>query len=272
MITDLDETIKKILTDMGKIDHGEIDISFDPPDRDWSATLGNKPTVNLYLYDIRENHELRGTEWYVEKNANNTATKRKNAKRINLSYMVTVWTKNTDDQHSLLWRVLHTLIRYPIIPPELLMGTLKEQEYPVITSAAQPDGLFGNPADFWAALDNQIKPSFNYVITLPMDLDIAFTSAVARTRKLSTKRPDTEAEEMTGISGVVHLKGKPESIIANATIVAKEAGMSCKTNDQGQYAFSRIPGGKQTLEVLIPDKPVKTIEIVVPGPGYDLEI
>jgi hypothetical protein len=272
MITDLDETIKKLLTDIGKIDHGEIDISFDPPDREWSTSLGNKPTVNLYLYDIRENHELRGTEWYVEKNGNNTATKRKNAKRINLSYMVTVWTKNTDDQHSLLWRVLHTLIRYPTIPPELLTGTLKEQEYPVITSAAQPDGLFGNPADFWAALDNQIKPSFNYVVTLPMDLEIAFTSAVTRTRKLSTKRPDAEAEDMTGISGTVHLKGKPESVVAEAKVVVKGANLSCMTNEAGQYAFTRIPEGKQTLEVLVANKPPRTFEIEVPGPSYDLEI
>jgi len=121
----------------------------------------------MYLYDMRENHELRGTEWIVEKNGNNTATKRKNAKRIDLSYLVTVWTNNIEDQHSLLWRVLQTLIRYPTIPQELLLGQLATQMYPVITRAAQPDGLFNNPADFWAALDNEIKPSFNYVVTLP---------------------------------------------------------------------------------------------------------
>jgi len=272
MITDLDETIKKLLTEMGKIDHGEIEISFDPPDREWSASLGNKPTVNLYLYDIRENHELRGTEWSVEKNGNNTATRRKNPKRINLSYLVTVWTKNVDDQHNLLWQVLLTLIRYPTVPRDLLVGTLKQQDYPVITYTAQPDGLFGNPADFWAALDNQIKPSFNYVVTLPMDLDIAFTSAVARTRVLSTKRPDAEAEVMIGISGIVHLKGKPDSVVSGATVVAKETNLSCKTDEKGQYAFTRILGGKQTLQVLIPDKPARSFEITVPSQNYDLEV
>jgi hypothetical protein len=271
MITDLDETIKKLLTDIGKINHGEIEISFDPPDREWSASLGNKPTVNLYLYDIRENHELRGMEWSIEKN-NNTATKKKNAKRINLSYLVTVWTKNVDDQHSLLWRVLHTLIRYPTIPPELLMGALKEQEYPIITYAAQPDGLFGNPADFWAALDNQIRPSFNYVVTLPMDLDIAFTYPIVRTRTLSMKKPDSEPEVIIGISGIVHFKGKPESVVSDATIVAEKANLSCRTDGKGQYSFIRIPGGKQTLQVLVPNKPTRTIEIMVPSPNYDLEI
>lgn len=271
MITDLDETIKKLLTEIGKIDHGEIDISFDPPDREWSAALGNKPTVNLYLYDIRENHELRGTEWYIEKNGN-SATKRKNAKRINCSYLVTVWTKNVDDQHSLLWRVLQALIRYPTLPTELLTGSLKEQDYPIITYAAQPDGLFGNPADFWAALDNQIKPSFNYVVTLPMDIDIAFTSPIAKTRKLSVKGPDDKPENMIGISGIVHLKGKPDSVFSKVRVVAREANISSTTSEQGRYDFNHIPEGKQTLLVLVPDKPVKVFEIVVPSPSYDLEI
>ena len=272
MITDMDETIKQLLTQMGKIDRGEIEISFDPPDREWSASLGSKPTVNLYLYDIRENHELRGTEWSVERTGNNTATKRKNSKRINLSYLVTVWTKNTDDQHALLWRVLETLIRYPTIPSDLLVGQLKEQDYPVITYAAQPNVQLPNPADFWAALDNQIKPSFNYVVTLPMDMDIAFTSAITRTRTLSMKRPEAEAETMIGISGIVHLKGKPDSPVSGATIVSEAANLTCISDEKGQYAFTRIPAGKQTLRVLLPDKAARTVEIVVPSLSYDLEI
>jgi hypothetical protein len=207
-----------------------------------------------------------------KKPGNNTATRRKNAKRVNLSYLVTVWTKNVDDQHNLLWQVLLTLMRYPTVPREVLAGELKNQDYPVITYTAQPDGLFGNPADFWAALDNQIRPSFNYVVTLPLDLDIAFTSAIARTRTLSMKRPDAEAEDMIGISGIVYLKGKPDNIITEATIVAKESKLSSKTDAKGQYAFTRIPSGKQTLQVLIPGKPVRTLEIIVPGPSYDLEI
>ncbi len=119
MITELDEIIKQLLIKNGKLDHGEVDIRFETPDREWSASL-SKPTVNLYLYDIRENHELRGTEWIIEKNGNNTATKRKNARRIDLSYLVTVWTNNVEDQHGLLWTVLSTLMRYPTIPQELL--------------------------------------------------------------------------------------------------------------------------------------------------------
>ena len=271
MITELDEIIKQLLIKKGKLDHGEVDIKFETPDREWSASL-SKPTVNLYLYDIRENHELRGTEWIIEKNANNTATKRKNARRIDLSYLVTVWTNNVEDQHGLLWIVLSTLIRYPAIPTELLLGQLANQNYPVITHAAQPNGLFNNPADFWAALDNEIKPAFNYVVTLPMDPDLAFTSAITRTRSFSVKRPDAEAETMISISGTVYLKGQPDKVISDAIIVAKEANMTSKTNDKGQYSFTNISTGEQTFQVTLQGEKPKLITVTVPSKNYDIEI
>lgn len=271
MITELDETIKQILIKKAGLEPSEVDIDFNTPDREWSASL-SKPTINLYLYDIRENHELRGTEWIIEKNGNNTATKRKNARRINLSYLVTVWANSIEDQHALIWRVLAALIRYPTIPEEFLYGQLAKQEYPVITHAAQPDGLFNNPADFWAALDNEIKPSFNYVVTLPMDLDMVFTSAITRTRSFSVKRPDTEAEKLMAISGIVHLKGKPEKVVSGAMLVDREANITSITDEKGQYIFQMITSGKHTIQVLVPGEKAREFQIDVPDKNYDIEI
>jgi hypothetical protein len=271
MIAELDKTIKQLLIKQGHLEPSEIDISFDIPDREWSASL-SRPTVNLYLYDVRENHNLRSTEWIIEKNGNGQATKRKNAKRIDLSYLVTVWTNNIEDQHNLLWQIMLTLFQFPSIPQELLTGKLAEQQYLIVTSTGQPDGLLNNPSDFWAALDNEIKPSFNFIATLPMDLGIAFTSSIASTRSLSVKPPDAEAEQMIGITGILHLKDKPEMVIAEATIVAKEAGMTALTNAVGQYSFSRIPAGKQSILVILPDKKTKELTIKVPSSNYNLAI
>ncbi|MBN1191132.1 MAG: DUF4255 domain-containing protein [Dehalococcoidales bacterium] len=274
MIKDLDETIKQLLVKKGQLNHGEVDIKFETPDREWSASL-SRPTVNLYLYDIRENHELRGVEWIIEKNGNNTATRRKNARRINLSYLVTVWTNNVDDQHGLLWRVLCTLMRHSSIPRDLLIGKLAEQEYTILTHTAQPDGLFSNPADFWAALDNEIKPSFNYVVTLPMDPEMAFTSALARTSSLSVNRPDaedSEPETLIAISGRVFRKGQPDNAIPGAVVAAREANMTAATNEKGQYIFKRIPSGKQTLQVTLPGEKPRSFTVTVPDKNYDIEI
>ena len=100
MINDLDETLKQLLIGKVPLDPVEVDISFDMPDREWSASVV-KPTVNLYLYDIHENLELRSNEWMIER-SQGIATRKKPPVRVDLSYLITVWTSDTADQHRLL--------------------------------------------------------------------------------------------------------------------------------------------------------------------------
>ena len=270
MITDLDETLKQLLIKKAGLEPTEVEITFEVPNREWSASI-SKPTINLYLYDIRENHNLRGTEWFTEKNGSNI-TRRKKANRINLSYLITVWTNNIEDQHRLLWRVLLALSRYPTIPDELLSGDLAKQGYPVVTSTAQPDGLFSNPSDFWAALDNEIRPAINCVITVPMDLDISFTSPEVKTATYGVKPVDAESENFMVIRGIVHAEGSQEKRVAGLTIIAKEAGMSSVTDSQGEYIFHSISQGKHTFQVLLDGEKIKEVKMTVPGRQYDIEV
>jgi hypothetical protein len=271
MIENLDETIKNLLIKKGPMDPSEVDISFDTPNREWSASV-SKPTINLYLYDIRENHHFRGTEWFVENNPNGTTTRKKNASRMDLSYLVTVWTNNIEDQHRLLWRVLATLFQYPVIPQELLSGPLAQQDYPVVTVSAQPDGLFNSPADFWAALDNEIKPSINYVVTLPLEAGIAFTAAAVRTKTVSVKPPDGPVERIAEVVGTVHSAGKSPRPVVEATILAKESGFTSITDAGGRYSFPKLPEGKHTFVIIVSGKKVKEVPVTIPGSNYDLEL
>jgi hypothetical protein len=271
MINELDETIKQLLIKKGKLDSGEVDISFETPDREWSASI-SKPTVNIYLYDIRENHELRTTEWLVERDTNGMSTRKKNPSRIDLSYLITVWTNDIEDEHRLLWSVIQTLFRYPDLPEELLSGHLAGQDCPINTKTAQPDGLFNNPADFWTALDNQLKPSINYVVTLPLDIGMEFTAPIVRTKVFGFKPPDAEAERFVAIAGTVHEAGKPAQGVAKAMVVAKEARMTAQTDAQGHYQFTKLPTGKHTFQVIVPGKKAKEAAVTVPGTNYDLEV
>jgi hypothetical protein len=271
MISDLDETIKQLLINKGAFDPAEVDVRFETPDREWSASI-SKPTVNLYLYDIRENHELRGTEWTIQKDLNGMATRKKNPNRIDLSYLVTVWTNDIQDEHRLLWHVLLTLFRYPTIPEDVLSGQLAGQEYPFKITIAQPDGLLNNPADFWTAMDNELKPSLNYVVTLPLDLDTAFTAPVVRTKTVEFKAPDTDIERLVQVAGTVHETGKPTSGIPKVKVVAREARMTAETNDEGRYSFAKLPPGKHTFQVLVPGQKAREVPVTVPGISYDLEV
>jgi hypothetical protein len=271
MITDLDETIKQLLIKKGLLDSAEVDIKFEMPNREWSASI-SKPTVNIYLYDIRENHKLRGTEWTITKDENGKATRKKNPSRIDISYLVTVWANDPIDEHRLLWHVLRTLFSYPGFTDDLLTGQLVGLPCPIKTATAQPDGLFNNPADFWSSLDNEIRPSINYVVTLPLNTDIEFTAPEVRTKILEFKPPDTDAERMVQITGRLYKAGQPAQGIPEAKVVAQEAGMSAITDDQGRYSFPRLTIGEHTFQVLVLGKKVKEAPVTIPSASYDLEL
>jgi hypothetical protein len=271
MISYLDESIKELLTKKGPIDPAEVDIKFEMPNREWSASI-SKPTVNVYLYDIRENHQLRGTEWLVTKDENGMATRKKNPSRVDMSYIMTVWTNDIADEHRLLWNILLTLFRYPELPEEVLTGQLVGQFYPIKASTVQPDGLFNNPADFWSALDNEIKPSISYVVTIPLDTDMAFTAPVVTTKIIDYKPPDADAERLVQVAGTVYKAGKPTQGIPEAKVVAKEAGMTTVTDEQGRYSFPKITAGKHTFQVLVSGKKAQEASVTVPDASYDLEV
>ena len=129
MIADLDETIKKLLSTEIPIKNGEIDIKFDQPKREWSARL-NKPTVNFYLYDVRENATLRRHQWESVKPTNGNglrdvqAMRKRTPFRVDCFYMITSWAAESEDEHRLLTRCLLALFRHPIIPEKFLVGVM----------------------------------------------------------------------------------------------------------------------------------------------------
>lgn len=272
MISDLDETLKQLLIKKVPLDPAEVDVCFDMPGQEWSAGV-TKPTVNLYLYDIRENHDLRAYDWELEHNQDKTATRRRLPVRVDLTYLITVWTNAVDDEHRLLWYVLGTLFRHPVIPADIFQGELAGQDYILSTTVAQPDGPLRNPADFWASLDNRLKASINYIITVPLDLDMQFTAPVVSTRVLGVRdKAKPETEERLQVKGMVHEKGKPDHGIAQATLVIKEIGRTAKTDEEGRYAFSKLSRGRYTVRVQAPDRKERETALTVPSKSYDIEL
>jgi len=275
MINDLDKTLEQLLIKKVPLDPADVDICFKMPDREWASTL-SRPTVNLYLYDIHENSELREFDWTVELNHdNNKSTKTRAPVRVSLSYLITVWTSAIEDEHRLLTGVLTALFRNPSIPPDLFQGDMAGKDYVLFTEVAQPDGVLKNPADFWGALDNCLKPSISYVVTIPLDLDVAFTAPIVSTRVLAARDmgdAETEAEERVVINGLVYRKGKPDKVISDATLLIKETGRRSQTDEQGRYFFRKLSPGSYTLVVSAPNRKGRKIALSIPSKSYDVEL
>ena len=74
MFADLDETIRQLLIKGIPLDLSEVDVSFEAPDREWSGRL-SRPTINCFLYDVRENLDLRATDFeHMRNNGKGTTT------------------------------------------------------------------------------------------------------------------------------------------------------------------------------------------------------
>lgn len=269
MLDALDETIKAVLREIGGMDPDEIDVAFDAPDREWASKVG-QPTVNCYLYDIRENLQLRETDWIVERDANGrTATKKQPPRRFDLSYVCTAWTADAEDEHRLLWRVLATFIQCPVLPRHLLKGELVELEWPVITEVAQPDGLLRDPADVWSALDNRIRPSVNFVATLPLHDQITLAAPLVLTSRFRIREFTREPEEIIQIGGVV--RDDAGAPCPEVTIRVQDHAYATVTDRDGRFWFGGIPAGSYTL-VAEHDGRSGERPIAIPGDGYDVAL
>lgn len=298
MLTDFDNTIKQVLVQRVPLDPNEVDVSFDCPKREWSAKV-LKPTVNLYLYDVRENMDFKRTGWTVERGLNGASGVRRPPVYVDLSYFITAWARNIVDEHHLLWRVMATLMREAEIGSELLQGMLKEVGPPVKTVTAQADGILRNPGEFWSALDNDLKPAVTYTATLVLDLDVLLEAPLVLTKvvEIGPKRHPEQQRVETGpigptwhpeqqriveidgreplarqriveIGGTVRARaarkgGTPEQPVAGAQVTLPQLGISVRSDDKGRYKIANIPEGTHRVRVVMADGAASEGEIQV---------
>ncbi|MFD7817885.1 DUF4255 domain-containing protein [Streptomyces sp. NPDC059785] len=166
MIHEVDEVLKKLLGD-GALAGSGIDVAFDAPTRDWAARR-NSPTVNAYLYDIREDVSRRERGTMAVKDERGLVVRRRQPPRwFRLSYLVTAWTKQPQDEHRLLSAVLATLLPREILPADELPGALGALGLSVPLTVASLQTEARSLAEIWSALGGELKPSLDVVVTAP---------------------------------------------------------------------------------------------------------
>lgn len=273
MIEDLSRTIENILEFHLQGISGTVDIEFDKPNREWSATLA-KPTINFYLYDVRENVELRHNQhWEVLERGDPNGKKARlkpTPIRFDCKYMITAWAEKAEDEQQLLSMCLMVLARYRVLPEDLFIGKLKNQPFKVPAHIGRHDQLT-NPAEIWGALDNDMRATLSYMVTIAMNpwAEVEFPV-------LSSVKMDFSSMERNG--EVVPSRRKTPSIfmgrltdnddqpLADAEVSVVGSGIRTFTNPKGEYMLRGLHSGETYTLVIRSDteeKP-KQIEITVP--------
>lgn len=271
MFQGLDTTLKAILDDASMTKPvRDADVSFDRPSDTYNP---DKTTVNLFLYDIRENAELRSNEPFIERN-NGMATMRRPPIRVNCSYLVTAWIEAgvTGEeailrQHELLGEVMRVFCTMPTVETKYLQGDLKNQSYPIPLVTAQGE-LIRNPAEFWSALGGKLRPSITLTATLALERDVdakpvrEVASREIRVEQLPKDSGDVEVRVQIG--GTVRDTGDGRPI-AEVVLTLKELGLQTKSDVDGRYLFAGVAAGAYTIEAVKGSYSPQSRRVEVPG-------
>ena len=162
MIQILDESLEAFLRAAVPLPEQDVDLAFEAPDRDW-ATRITRPTVNLYLWDVRPNPGEAQIGVTVGTDENGRPVRRPLPPRVDFRYLVTAWTSDIRDEHSLLGSVLSTLLGTRELDPQYLPGDYSTVgPIPSLTLAHRDaEGT----SDVWSALGGQLKPGLDLIVT-----------------------------------------------------------------------------------------------------------
>jgi len=265
-IADLDESLRTLLRrELGRHGFEGVDVAFDAPSKEWSGRL-TVPTVNLFLYDLRQSTE-GSTSVATEQRGNGNAIMVAPPFRLDLTYAVTAWAKAVQDEHRLLSQVLAILFSYGQLPADVLS--------PATRGA---DTRIGRPregkADFWTAVDGDYKASIDYVVSILVESGTTITRGPeVRTRTVrlgQSDGPPSTIDEFHGFGGTI--RDEDGAPVGNAWVVLPELGQWTASEMNGRFRFARVEPGTHTLQVRTIGGGSRETTVSVPGKGVDVVI
>ena len=182
------------------------EVVFDAPTKDWAARR-NSPTINVYLYDIREDVKRRERGLIDERDdRGRVVSRRPPSRHYTLSYLVTAWTQRTEDEHRLLAAVLSCFLRYDRLSADVLGGALDGATAPLVIGMPPPEDR--SFTDVWSALGGELKPSLDLVVTAPWDTTRRYEAGPPVLEDIALRRV---VDTMTGVSESPSFAGRRHS-------------------------------------------------------------
>ena len=179
VFADVNRTIEALLkselpADIAK----QVSISFATPDDTFPPTNLTLPAINLFLFEINENTELRTVEPLLERRSDGSMMKIPPPVHVDCHYIVTAiaekQTGSEQDEHDILGATLHALLRHRVLPSQLMKGTLAGKTPPIRATTARK-GSTG--IELWQALKGKPRACLHYTLTIPVDVAVAETTA-----------------------------------------------------------------------------------------------
>lgn len=258
----------------------QAQVLFDRPADPFSPA---QQTVDLYLYDVRENLELRSREPVITRQGGMVSLQPA-PMRVACSFLVTAWAGNvTGDEvahreQQLLGEVLQLTSRYPTIPASFLQGDLAGQDPPLPMLSAPPEGL-KNPSEFWAAVGNKLRPSLTLTVTVSLPVFDAVSAPAVITEQVAVgawagqgRIDPTQAPKAFRVGGMV--SDATKAPVVGASVSVGSLGLTAVTGADGRYVLGPMPQGTYAVAVSS-GATTRNLSFVVPaasGGNYDVQL
>jgi hypothetical protein len=167
MINLVDEALRSMVR--SEMPNGaDVEVVFDAPTREW-ASRRNKPAIDMYLYDIREDLRRRQSGYVERRSPEGMVEERQELPRFyKLAYLITAWTQRPEDEHRLLSGLLACFMLHEVVPETYLPAELLDVGMALGLLMAYPPPENRQVSDVWSSLGGDLKPSIDLVVTLPV--------------------------------------------------------------------------------------------------------
>jgi hypothetical protein len=274
MFDDLDASLTQLINDAPAAEMPELhnaDVSFVTPENAFSP---GQQTVDLFLYEVRENRNLRDSRRIVERDGDRFTSKPAPL-RADCAYIVTTWAAGPPGatriaaEHRLLGQALGWLSRFGTLPDQYLQGILGSPDrlYPPPALVAQYDPN-QNAGDFWVAMGIPPRPAFGLTVTVELDLGAAVGGDLVVSHVTELGADGIADAPWIGIGGRV-VDTVAGAGIEDAVVDILDLRLRTRSGVEGRYAFPRVPPGGHTVRVVGRGFAPRTQPLVVPGRPED---
>lgn len=254
VLAQVDESLEAFLRAVTPLSAVDIDVSFHAPDEEWAAKL-TRPTVNLYLWDIRRstNRAVTGVE---TADRDGVTLRRMALPRVDLHYFVSVWTTEHDDERALISALTIALLGHAELPAIYVAPSLALLPNPQLMLARTGD------ADVYS-LDSRMKLGLQLQVVTVVDTG-AGTPLAREVSELSVSVRDLQ----TGATDAPlrRIAGECRDPAAVGATVRSPGGIAF-VNESGRFLIAARPGDELVLEL---DPPQTVVVppvggVVIPG-------
>ncbi len=265
-LAELDEFLRTLLRrELTETGFDSVEIAFEAPNREWSSRL-TQPTLNLFLYELRENRRHRQAQWDGARDGSRSEARP--PLWLDAAYTLTAFSTAVEDEHRLMSQAIAALSAYPELPPDLMPTTLASlsQQFGKLT------GRIGDPdhdarPDFWIAVGGSYKLSFNYLVGLPFPSGAVFhRGPPVRSQRIVvedlTVPRGAVVERMRQRGTVVDADGAP---LAGVWVALPDLAQVAESDEQGRFLLDGVPKGTHSVTARDSDGRQVTARLQVPG-------